>query len=474
MGCAASTAAAVEEMQAKAGDAKHAAQQAMLKRNERKHDEKLIGLDMDVKVLKNKETLRDLRDACDNASEVYRRWCTHTTDGLLLPSLSVLARRDDFVGGADAALKVQNVAAHCAELTKVQMQARAQFGKLVQAEFRAAIDAVKAGLDEINGYEKAAIAARALEDDAKKPKPKPSTTPDAIAEANAKVESLKASAGVAAYGAVVSGEAKVAEAFRMAVVGYEKLVDVGGALLDDGSIGEVFKAYQPKYATTTASAAIGGVTMGGANKSKTVDGQEVNEAMAAAQAAAKNCALAKAQLNAFAQKGLATLFGPRTEDETLDRLKAVLGDVVVKGAAPKPSAAFAEKTAAFSKQTLLPLTNALDAHASALEGGVILAAKEYKKAAKELAALKKGEDASTLEALVAEKAAATRAEVAKLDVSATLVAPLETFMGAYSKLLTLRGSTGAYAKYKADYIAKHGAEEVAAAVELEAAPEDGA
>ena len=47
-------------------------------------------------------------------------------------------------------------------------------------------------------------------------------------------------------------------------------------------------------------------------------------------------------------------------------------------------------------------------------------------------------------------------------------------MGAYSKLLTLRGSTGAYAKYKADYIAKHGAEEVAAAVELEAAPEDGA
>lgn len=280
MGCSASTAAAVEEMQAKAGDAKHAAQQAMLKRNERKHDERLIGLaDMDIKLLKSKETLRDLRDACDNASEVYRRWCTHTTDGLLLPSLSVLARRDDFVGGADAALKVQNVAAHCAELTKVQMQARAQTGKLVQAELRAAIDAVKTGLDEIHGYEKAAIAARALEDDAKKPKPKPSTTPEAIAEAKGKVESLKASAAAAAYGAVASGEAKVAEAFRMARVGHERLVDVGGALLDEAGIGEVFKAYQPKYATTTASAAIGGVTIGASSRGKTADDQEVHEAI---------------------------------------------------------------------------------------------------------------------------------------------------------------------------------------------------
>ena len=43
----------------------------------------------------------------------------------------------------------------------------------------------------------------------------------------------------------------MAEAFRLLVAGYEKPVDGARTMLDDESIGELFKAYQPKYATTT-------------------------------------------------------------------------------------------------------------------------------------------------------------------------------------------------------------------------------
>lgn len=469
MGCAASTANVVEQMQTKAGDAKHAANKAMQTRQERKHDEKLLGVDVDAKLVITKEKLRGLRDTIDSASEVYRKWCSHTTDGLLLPSLSVLARRLDWVGGDALATRLHNVAAHCAELTKIQVQARSQFGKLVQAEFLSAKKEVQVALESLLAYENAAIAAKSLEDDSKKPKPKVATTPDALAEANSKVAELQMIAAENAAAAATAAEAKVAEAFRLTMVGYEKVVDLSSELLDDPSVGNLFQAYQPKYATTTASAAIGGVklTTGLAHKSTTDEGQEVNAAIMWAQESIRNCNLAKKQLSTFAQKGLATLFGPRNEEEVLDALKVALSGAAVKGAAPKPSSAFAEMSATFVKEKLLPVSNALDAYTSALEKGVILAGKEYNKAVKDLAAAKKSEDTSLLEKLVAEKASATRAEVAKVDVATALVKPLEAFMEAFAALLKLRGSTGTYAKYKADYIAKHGAE-VETTVELEA------
>merc|ERR1711959_802363 len=132
---------------------------------------------------------------------------------------------------------------------------------------------------------------------------------------------------------------------------------------------------------------------------------------------------------------MGTLFGPRNEDEVLDALKITLHGAAVKGKAPKPSSAFAEMSAAFVKDKVLPLSNALDAYAAALGGGVILAGKEYNKAVKDLAAAKKGEETSALEKLVAEKANAIRAEVAKVDVAKALVKPLEAFIGSFAGLL---------------------------------------
>lgn len=475
MGCAASTASAIETMQAKAGDTKHAAQRTLLQRNERKQDEKLIGISIDPKMVEHKERLRAFRNAVDAAAEAYRHWSSHTTDGLLLPSLSVLARRADAdvpAGGGNAATKVQYASAHCAALTKLQMQSRAQFGKLAQAEFHAALREAKAGLDEILEYEKAAIAAKALEDDSLKPKPKATTTAETIAAANEKVATLRSSASERAATAAAAVETRVAEAFRLLVAGYEKPVDGARTMLDDESIGELFKAYQPKYATTTAAGAIGsiGLSSNAATKSKTDEGQEVNRAIVWAQESVKNCTIAKAQLNTFAQKGLHTLFGPRNEDEVLDALKAAFGGAAAKGA-PKPAAAFADACATFTKQKLLPTTNALDAYISALEGGVILAGKEYNMAVKNLTVAQSGkgnEDISALEGVVTQKAAAFKQALSDVDVAAALVRPIEAFIEAFVKLMQTRGSTGVYAAYKAECMSRLGREEEDCAVQLEA------
>ena len=74
--------------------------------------------ELDKGVMSAKEQLMLLEDADDGVILLYGQWSKHRSDLLQLPSLSSWARREPFLGGAEAASELQTAATAQMEMTQ--------------------------------------------------------------------------------------------------------------------------------------------------------------------------------------------------------------------------------------------------------------------------------------------------------------------------------------------------------------------